>query len=154
MPSRLARATDAVSPLMATLIMVVMTIVLTAGVLVLLNGVGSRDSGPAPVVVPSKDEAADRVLIIRADGLIPLSRLRIEMSVPGHFAYNSLAGLGSPALPANTLVPLAATGTVTGGDAVFLCANAAASDVQVLLQDPVTNKVVATASFSSLVACA
>lgn len=154
MPTRPPLSTEAVSPVVATLVLVAMTIVLTASVMVLAGGLQRERQDLAPTVVPSRDERDDRIVVVRADTSLPLSRLRLQMSVPGHFGYNSLASLSSPALPANTLTALGAVGTVTGGDVLYLCANAAAANVQVLLQDPVTNKVVATESFDTLSACA
>jgi flagellin-like protein len=145
--------TEAVSPIVGSLMLVAITIVLTATVLVLANSFGGRSSQLAPVVVPSRDEAGDRLVVVRAEPLIPLDRLRIELSVPGHFGYNALASSTTTALPANTLVPLGVAGSVEAGDTLYLCADAAATGVHVLLQDPLTNKLVASDTFANLATC-
>jgi flagellin-like protein len=145
---------EAVSPVVATLLLVAITVVLTATVMVLANGFGDKSSQVAPVVVPSRDEANDRLVVLRADAALPLSRLLIEMSVPGHFAYNALASSSTTALAANTLVSLGATGNVMGGDTIYFCSNSPGSDVRVLLQDPISNKIVASETFVNLAQCA
>ncbi|MCA1811512.1 MAG: type IV pilin N-terminal domain-containing protein [Halobacteriales archaeon] len=145
--------TEAVSPIIGSLLLVAITVVLTASVVVLASSFGGSSSQPAPVVVPSQDEGSDRLVVVRAEPLIPLGRLRIELSVPGHFGYNALASSTTTALPANTLVPLGVTGSVEAGDTLYFCADAAATGVHVLLQDPVTNKLVASDTFASLATC-
>lgn len=147
-------STDAVSPIVATLLMVAITVVITAVVIAVFNRLGNTDDTEvAPVVMPTRDEAADRMVVIRADNGLPLSRLRIQMSVDGHFAYNALASSSGTALPANALVPLGGAALVAGGDAIYFCADAPSSDVRILLQDPESGKIVATETFLNLSQC-
>lgn len=153
MPTRPHASTEAVSPVVAVVLLVAITIVLTSLVLVLVGRVQGSKSDVAPVVVPSKDEANGRFVVVRADPFLPLSRLRIEMSADGYFAYNALASSATTPLPANTLVPLGSSGDVVSGDAIYFCATPAAHNVQVLVQDPVTNKLVASETFTDLAAC-
>ncbi|HUR62113.1 MAG TPA: type IV pilin N-terminal domain-containing protein [Candidatus Thermoplasmatota archaeon] len=145
-------STEAVSPVIATVVMVGITVVLTATVMLFVGGL-SKPPAESPLFVPSREETSDRLVVVRADPSLPLARLRIEMSVAGHFGYNSLASSSSTALPANTLVPLGAVGNVAGGDNLYFCADTAASNVKVLVQDPITNRIVATDTFAYMVAC-
>lgn len=147
--------TDAVTPVISALIMIGMTFVLTAAIFLVVNGLRhSNAADRAPLVVPTKDEQADRLTIIRADPGVLLANLRLEMSVPGHFAYNSFASQATTPLPTASLVPLGPTGTLAGGDTIYFCADQPASNVQVLLQDPITNRVVASDTFVTLGRCA
>lgn len=148
------RGTDAVSPVLGVMLLVAITVTLTATVFMVANGLGSKSDKPAPVVFPTKDEANGRLVVVHADSQIPVSRLRIEMTAAGHFAYNALASSASSALPANTLEALGPTGIITGGDSIYLCVDATTSNIQVLLQDPITNKVLATETFGNLPVCA
>jgi flagellin-like protein len=145
---------EAVSAVVATILMVAVTVILAATVF-LIGGrlTGNKQESPA-FVSPARDETGDRLTIIRADPALPVSRLQLEASVPGHFGYNALASLASPALPANTFVPLGTTGIVKAGDILYFCANTASSNVQILIQDPVTNRLVDTETFQTLAACA
>ncbi|HUR62112.1 MAG TPA: hypothetical protein VM286_07080 [Candidatus Thermoplasmatota archaeon] len=154
-PRNFTMAQAAVTPVMSALITIGMTFVLTAAAFLVFIAIRNTHLDErAPAVVPARDEAHDTLTFLHADVGLDRSRILVEMSVPGRFSYNSPAGPGSTPLPAAVLVPLGATGVLSGGDTVSFCGEAASANVLVLLQDPVTNRVVAASSFAQLAKCA
>lgn len=87
---------DGVSPILATLLMVAITVV-TAGVLfVLAQGLGSSTDAPAQLTMVVRD-AQDRAVVQTTAGDPKWDQIDVRMSNPGGWRINGLATTGTVA---------------------------------------------------------
>ena len=120
-------ATEAVSPIVGAILMVVITVVLAA-VLVFIVADLRQPSEPGVVVQFTINQGGSLLTVASAQTVLDLSNVEVRLSTAGHAAYNAPAGLGSAALPADTFVRLTSTpGTqLQAGDTLRFCADGGA----------------------------
>lgn len=124
---------SAVSPVLATILMVAITVVLAATVFVIANGLGSSTAASATVVFNVND-AQDRAVVKASNGKVQWESTEFRLSADGGWAVNGNAATGMAAGEWNR----AAGGKVYAGEYVDFCADVPHNDlvVEVRYADP------------------
>src|ERR1051325_10433853 len=116
---------EAVSPVIAVILMVAITVVLAATVFVLVSDIGSKTQKNAPQIGWADDEVGDKMTVSQAPAQVFWHDMQIKMTVAGKFAKNAAATSASTGLlTANTYAAVEASTlstTVTGGDYLAVC---------------------------------
>lgn len=150
------QADEAVSPVIAVILMVAITVVLAATVFVLVSDIGSNSANTAPAFNLRTDESLDRLIVDSATGKADWNRLTITPNKAGsEFRLNAATGSSG-----NTVLPASAT-ELTGtanpmGAAEYLefCGTALLDDVTYTINDVSANQVMGSWTFIQLAACA
>lgn len=156
---KFVQADEAVSPVIAVILMVAITVVLAATVFVLVSDIGSNTSKNAPQMGWSDDETNDKWSVSQAPNQVGWQAFQIRQSagvgtikVALNPAADYDAGTG-PCTAANTpagcvwqtvttaYATLNFNGNIAGGDALGFCTSTAAGDanVQVTLLHTASN---------------
>ena len=150
---KFVEADEAVSPVIAVILMVAITVVLAATVFVLVSDIGSNTSKNAPSMGWQDSESDDSWTVSQAPNQVPWSDFEIRASVDTlGYAVNGTAGTGDEVAAANVYESLGATGNVQGGDYIDFCGPATGATIT--LRHVPSNAVAHTFTFQSLVPCA
>lgn len=144
----LAKDTKAVSPVIAVILMVAITVVLAATVFVLVSDIGGQTSNTAPQIAWAPDESKDRLGVNSATQNADWSRLNVSGPATVRFALNADATSSSPALPQR------ATTTVTrvqAGDYLDFCGTGV--NVEIIIKDETANTILVRHTFTSIQPC-
>ena len=168
---KFVEADEAVSPVIAVILMVAITVVLAATVFVLVSDIGSQSAKSAPQIGWSDDETNDRWQINQAPTQVDWDAFQIKMSGATDLFMDlnadaaaaagvnevqaSYCALGSDSTPTgcgtNDLTGI--TGTMSGGDFLDFCATAEETDVTVTLIHTESNAIAHQFEFSTVRAC-
>lgn len=157
---------EAVSPVIAVILMVAITVVLAATVFVLVSDIGSQTGKTAPAFSTTQDETLDRLTVSSAASGADWNRLEIAAnrmptgtSPSIRCAINTEALSGS--LPcnmaaANAFVDITtATDPMTAGEFLDFCQTGTAmtEPVKFTIRDLNANQIMGEHTFLNLVAC-
>lgn len=147
--------TDAVSPVVAVILMVAITVVLAAVVFVLVNNLG-EGKDPAPIVGMSADLGRARFNIQQGPAGHSWNEFTLKADEALRFSLNGPATLASTALAPGTLVQVGSAATqVTGGDYIQFCGDGGAkSQIHVQLRHVPSNSLTYSSEFIQVAACA
>lgn len=168
------QADEAVSPVIAVILMVAITVVLAATVFVLVSDIGSNTSKAAPAVTFRIDEGLDQLIVDTAPPGADWNRMGLALKARapaaaiisvgddalggnGATTFQNEAALNGGAgnnLPAQGATPLELTGANTvirAGDYMEFCSDTASTvDVIVIVSDTTANSVINEYSFRSI----
>jgi len=157
---KFVQADDAVSPVIAVILMVAITVVLAATVFVLVSDIGSNTSKNAPAISWSESESDDNWKISQAPNSVKWTDFEIKASdaAAGYLfgaaitAAADCGGAGGCDIGgADTYEAVSgATGNLEGGQSLYFCGSA---DTTFTLRHVPTNSVANDFSFASLTAC-
>lgn len=143
--------TQAVSPIIAVILMVAITVVLAATVFVLVSDIGGQSTNTAPQVAWSPDEIQDRLSVNTATQNADWARLNLTSNgLNVRYALNNEATSTSQKLP---YMATANPARIQAGDYLSFCANVAQSNVEIIVRDSTANAVILRHTFTSLAAC-
>lgn len=161
---KFVNADEAVSPVIAVILMVAITVVLAATVFVLVSDIGSNTSKSAPAMSIRAVDSDDRLVVDSASSGADWNRvaIRLKSVTPstavicvgddatggnGATTFQNEAGSGTCAATRtndlSTTADLEITGAadaVSASDYLDFCASAAATDVTVILIDTTANQ--------------
>lgn len=156
-------ADEAVSPVIAVILMVAITVVLAATVFVLVSDIGSQTQTTQPAVSWTMDEIADRWEIAQAPNQVAWAGYSVKASGTTS-AWVRLNGDSAAAAP--SVGPFSATTAVELGTGSFSGANLAAGDftdfcvsagatqnVQITLTHIASNSIANQKTFASIAQC-
>jgi flagellin-like protein len=156
---------EAVSPVIAVILMVAITVVLAATVFVLVSDIGGQQ-GAAPAINFQSNEALDRLVVNSADSRADWARLQV--SANGTTALMGAAdcntsttdncanddGTAGPNIGTAARAVSAYPDQIGAGDFLGFCDNTANAQVTVTVVDIQANSKVGDYVFSDLRACA
>lgn len=145
----LQRQEEGVSPVIGVILMVAITVVLAAVVFVMVNQFGAGGD-EAPSVAFNRDEARDQITLTKAEGGLSWDQFQVKLSVDGEYALN---GAATVAVGAGNVTDFASATTVTGGDELAFCGDAAAQNVVVTIIHAESNAQIYRTEFASIEAC-
>ncbi len=151
----LAKAEDAVSPVIGVILMVAITVVLAAVVFVLVSDLGSDSNAPSAVKF-QKDEGTDRIKVISAESTADWDNLQVKADQTGlEFELNAAAdGVNGTAITTALANIASATDPMSAGEYLELCGTAGiVNDVTLTLIDAAANQIMAEMTFSAVAAC-
>lgn len=154
---------EAVSPVIAVILMVAITVVLAATVFVLVSDIGSQTGKTAPAFSLTQDETLDRLSISSAASGADWNRLELT-SDPANVRCNTNGqAIAVPVAPnaacvvatAGTFVDITtATDPMTAGEFLDLCVTPAATTTfKITLRDVNANQIMGEWTFLSLLTC-
>lgn len=151
---------EAVSPVIAVILMVAITVVLAATVFVLVSDIGSQTGKTAPAFALTQDESNDRLTVSSAASGADWNRLVIKGSKEApdgaSFALN-LETAGAATETAITIAGVEITGGVdpmTAGEFLDLCGTATATNLKLTLIDLSANQIMGEWTFLNFGLCA
>ena len=164
---KFVQADEAVSPVIAVILMVAITVVLAATVFVLVSDIGSQTGKSAPTLSIRTDESLDRLVIDSAASGADWNRIAVKTKQ----ISAGIANVGAVASPfqneatavyaadANDMsaADLEITGTndpINAADFVEFCGSAAAVDFVVTVVDTTANTAIGDYTFLTLAVCA
>lgn len=162
---RFVMADDAVSPVIAVILMVAITVVLAATVFVLVQDLSGKQS-VAPSVNFQVNDSLDRIEVVSASTTADWNRLEISTNQSTvNFTRNAdvAAATGTAVRPNNTWIDITSTVlSMNAGDFLDLCGrndagtgNEARADVKLQIRDISANQVIAdNLLVKSISACA
>lgn len=152
-------ADEAVSPVIAVILMVAITVVLAATVFVLVSDIGSQTQTTQPAVSWTMDEVADRWEIAQAPNQVAWASYSIKSATTVRAALNAVAdGTGGEEVAADADGEDLSTGTFLGknlsaGDYLDFCVAGGATNVQITLTHIASNSIANQKTFASIGAC-
>lgn len=175
---KFVRTDDAVSPVIAVILMVAITVVLAATVFVLVSDIGGNTGSTAPQISWNPDETQDRFTVNTAANNADWYRLTIQADSCTSVGA-IVAGSTSSATYINKNVNAAATGAdianancaspsavrvgsgaarIIAGDYIDLChddtsGSTAATNVKVTIKDTTANSIVTSHTFTDVADC-
>ena len=158
---------DAVSPVIAVILMVAITVVLAATVFVLVSDIGGQTGTTAPAFSLSADDSIDRLVVSSSDPSADWNRLEISFNKDpaldnylwatnvDAIAATATGTTGNMVSAPDSFTPLFATAgqnLMGAGEYLDLCNDGAAAinDVTVTLKDARANQLVGTYNFASI----
>lgn len=158
---------EAVSPVIAVILMVAITVVLAATVFVLVSDIGSQTGKTAPAFALTQDETNDRLVLSSAASGADWNRLELTSdAIPtgGYVRCAVNAQAVSTATPATALCAVdaanafeditASTDPMTAGEFLDFCASTAmTTPAKITLRDLNANQIMGEHTFLNLVAC-
>jgi flagellin-like protein len=141
---------DAVSPVIAVILMVAITVVLAATVFVLVSDIGGQQN-VAPAFNLSKDEGADQLKVESSADNANWNRLELRTSVDATWALNWPAEGNETTAPAWDPVS-SATNPMSAGEYLEFCGTGL--DVVIDIRDVQANQNMGSWTFQTLAACA
>ena len=165
--SSILRDEDAVSPVIAVILMVAITVVLAATVFVLVSDIG-KNAGQAPMNMGITNSETDDNLVVTSAGTGDWDAIELRADQPVRFNLTGASGLTTAGtfLAQNTWVAANSgaggkTGLASVSDTVDLCgtdtagtAGAALTNVRISMQDAEAKSLIGNWDFSTIVACA
>lgn len=147
--------TLAVSPVVAVILMVAITVVLAATVFVLVADIGNHQAKPVAEWNLQPDEAQDRFNLQSASSGADWSDLQIQSSTAVRFALTATAVPASTQSAANAWTTLTATRTpARAGDYLDLCGDGGLKGAtHVVLRDAGRNAIIGAWDLSDVAAC-
>jgi flagellin-like protein len=146
---------EAVSPVIATVLMVAITLVLAGVLFVIVRGLGETND-VAPPMQFVRDNLNGQLTVIKSYKPIDLTQVEVQTGVDTHFGYNVPASSATRAAPAGDFVALAGSPgqVLTAGDVIDFCQDSGPGKVDVVIRilDP-TPIVMYENSFTNLVGC-
>ncbi len=152
---KLAKAEDAVSPVIGVILMVAITVVLAAVVFVLVSDLGSDANAPSAVKF-QKDEGTDRIKVISAESTADWDNLQVKADQTGiEFELNAAAdGVNGTAVTTALVNIASSTNPMSAGEYLEFCGTAGAvNDITLTLIDGAANQIMAELTFSGVAAC-
>lgn len=152
----LAKDAKAVSPVIAVILMVAITVVLAATVFVLVQDIGGQTASSAPQVGWAPDETQDRLAVNSAVQSADWQRLEVKGNVSGlKFNRNADASTASGTDFGTTFVKVSSSpARIMASDYLDLCSTSGVKPVKLTLRDAGANQVVWEGSFINIQACA
>lgn len=149
-------ADDAVSPVIAVILMVAITVVLAATVFVLVSDIGSNQKS-GPTVSLRTDETNDRVIVDSGASNADWQRIQVKVNLASRFLLNGdpIATTGT-ALAANTWSGnlAAAQDLMSAGEFVGFCtSDAVAGPATIDFRDSVSNEGRGSYQLTNLAIC-
>lgn len=144
---------DAVSPVIAVIMMIAITVVLAGVIVVLVQGLRSGEE-PATGIAITRSEGDDELRIAGSNAVDFWEdyEFRTQSAVVGlHWAVDQDA-TGTDPTVSQEYVALTG-GKVQAGDRLHFCADSALADVTILIRDAQANAVVYQGTFRSIAAC-
>lgn len=151
---KFVRADDAVSPVIAVILMVAITVVLAATVFVLVSDIGQNTSKNAPVISWQTDESTDSWSIAQAPNAVLWSDYEIKANTTSAgYEFNGDASPGGTTVTAaDTYEALTGTPTeVEGGQTIGFCGPTVGATFT--LRHVPSNSQAHSFTFQSLAAC-
>jgi len=159
---KFVQADEAVSPVIAVILMVAITVVLAATVFVLVSDIGSKSAKNAPQIGWSDDETNDRWQINQAPPTVPWSGFQLKASAfsASMTAWKASVNADSNAANAGTstgtgYVTITVTTNMAGGDYLEFCAvGAAGTNIEFVMLHSASNSIAHRFTFAALALCA
>jgi len=151
---RLASDSFAISPIVGVILMIVITVAMSAIVFVLVNDQDQQET--APVVGFKIDEGQDRIRVARAPDDVDWSefQVRADADVPGlSVALNEAADGAGTETAVSTAVATLPAKAIEGGDFLEFCADARTDGVTVYLLYTATNTLILEVKWLTVDAC-
>jgi flagellin-like protein len=146
---------EGITPIIAVLLMVSITVVLGAVVFVMAKDFG-KSSDPPLTIQFVRDTANGKLTVARTDPGIDLTYIEVRADIAAHFAYNGQAGLGATAAPAGSFVKFATSpgADLSPGDYIAFCLDGSRGDsaITIRVQSP-TSRAIYDNSLTNLSAC-
>ena len=162
---KFVEADEAVSPVIAVILMVAITVVLAATVFVLVSDIGSNTSQQGPQMGWAESEPDDEFTITQGPSQVNWDEFEIKCSAPGTecatgagtivFALNAQAATGGTDLDVN-YQPVSTAIAVEGGDSINFCNDVAATgadDVKITIRHAPSNSIAQEFTFSNIATC-
>lgn len=144
----------AVSPVIAVILMVAITVVLAATVFVLVQDIGDETGKPSFTLVMGTDDAEDRATVEGASPTADWSLVEMRVTNPVRWALEAPATATSPTLAADTWVSLSATAnSIRAGDYVDLCGQGAQGETRISFRNKDANSLLGEYQFRDVGAC-
>ena len=147
-------AEGAVTPVLGTALMVGIVVMLSAGVVLIVNKVqDDRDDKPKHETFFIKDEEADRIQMARGEMEMNWDELTIKAAPSVRYEMNGESDILSTILTTAYASP--GSGPATGGDFLDFCGPLGeVRDVRITITHEVANKVLYDSEFSVVAPCA
>jgi flagellin-like protein len=125
---KFVQADDAVSPVIAVILMVAITVVLAATVFVLVSDIGGNTANSAPSISWTSDEGQDKLVVSTAAQNADWNRLTVQVDSCTGAAAGKFGYIGGPNTATHVSKPATAASktALNSGAAAVNCANAVA----------------------------
>ena len=154
---KFVQADEAVSPVIAVILMVAITVVLAATVFVLVSDIGSQKS--APVFKLNQSNSENTLSVESSDSKADWNRLEItanKVTVKFNLGANSNSTAGTNISTADTFVDITgAANPMSPGEYLDFCGSGGAvADVKITIRDTSASSLIGDWTFTSITACA
>lgn len=151
-------ADEAVSPVIAVILMVAITVVLAATVFVLVSDIGSQTQTTQPAVSWTMDEVADRWEIAQAPNQVAWASYNIKSASSMRVELNAVATTSNGVAFGASGAELSTAGfqnaNLAAGDFMDFCvASGATTNIQITLTHIASNSIANQKTFASIGAC-
>jgi flagellin-like protein len=180
---KFVHADEAVSPVIAVILMVAITVVLAATVFVLVSNIGGNTANSAPSISWTSDEGADKLVVSTAAQNADWNRLTVQVDSCTGAAAGKIVYIGGPntathvnqaaTAASKTAISAAACGgpvaekatgsgvgggvaqKILAGDNIRFCTDnlTPVTNVKVTIKDTTANAVVETYTFTDVAVC-
>jgi hypothetical protein len=143
---------DAVTAVVATVLLVAVTLLLGSAVLIASLQLSGKSPPPPTVMGFQAKEGSDSIFVTHGAKSRHWDEIKIKMSVPGGAAVGQdpAPGLIGLDLQAGAYKQFATRAPIQAGDQVRLCADGGAASVEVILVDTVSQAILFRTTFATI----